>query len=150
MASLPIGQDGDLKREPDAPRRGESGAAVGATNGARDDGSGASSRQHALHAINQRIFETSIDLILVVDRRGSFIRISPSSMAILGYQPDEMVGHSAAEFLHYEDLDNTRNEMRMARHGKSMRNFECRYVHKQGRIVSLGWTGVWSEPEGQY
>jgi PAS domain-containing protein len=38
-------------------------------------------------AINQRIFETSLDLILVVDRGGTFLRVSPSSEAILGYRP---------------------------------------------------------------
>jgi PAS domain S-box-containing protein len=60
------------------------------------------------HAINQRIFETSLDLILVVDRRGTLIRVSPSSIFILGYHPDEMAGHSAAEFLYAEDLSTAR------------------------------------------
>jgi PAS domain S-box-containing protein len=102
------------------------------------------------HAINQRIFETSRDLILVVDRRGTFIRVSPSSQAILGYDPAEMVGRSATEFLLPEDLDNTRSEMRQARHGHVARDFQCRYIHRGGRPVTLWWTGVWSEPEGQY
>src|SRR6266851_4399276 len=101
-------------------------------------------------AINQRIFETSLDLIYVVDRRGTFIRVSPSARAILGYDPGEMVGHSARLFLYPPDLDNTRNEMRLARHGKSTRNFECRYVHKNGRVVPLSWMGVWSEAEQQH
>jgi PAS domain S-box-containing protein len=104
----------------------------------------------AIHAINQRIFETSLDLILVVDRRGTLARVSPSSMNILGYSPDEMAGRSAKEFLYHEDLDNTRAEMRLARHGRQMRNFECRYVHRDGHAVPLAWAGVWSEPEGQY
>ena len=51
----------------------------------------------AARAINQRIFETSLDLILVVDRKGNFIRVSPSCEAILGYRADEMVGRSAAD-----------------------------------------------------
>ncbi len=106
--------------------------------------------REAIHAINQRIFETSLDLILVVDRRGTFIRVSPSSMVILGYRPDEMVGHSGVEFLYHEDLDNTRNEMRSARRDRLAHNFECRYVHKEGRVVTLWWTGVWSEPEQQH
>jgi PAS domain S-box-containing protein len=104
----------------------------------------------AASAINQRIFETSLDLILVVDRRGNFIRVSPSSTAILGHPPAELIGRSAAEFLHADDLENTRNEMRLARRGRLMRNFECRYVHRDGRIVPLMWTGVWSEPEQQH
>jgi len=79
----------------------------------------------ATSSINQRIFDTSLDLILVVDKRGNFLRVSPSSAAILGDQPDEMVGHSAAEFLYPDDLEGTRHEMRLARRGQVMRNFEC-------------------------
>jgi two-component system sensor kinase FixL len=104
----------------------------------------------AAQAINQRIFETSLDLILVVDRRGMFIRVSPSSLSILGYHPDELVGRLAAEILYPDDLENTRNEMRVARHGRQTRNFRCRYIHKDGRIVTLSWTGVWSEDEAQH
>jgi PAS domain S-box-containing protein len=104
----------------------------------------------AARAINQRIFETSLDLILVVDRKGNFIRVSPSCEAILGYRAHEMVGRSAAEFLYPADLDSTRHEMRMARRGREMRHFECRYRHKSGREVTLAWTGVWSEPEQQH
>jgi PAS domain S-box-containing protein len=103
-----------------------------------------------IHAINQRIFETSVDLILVVDRRGTFIRVSPSSQEILGYTPDEMVGQSARHFLYHEDLESTREEMRAARRGRLTRHFECRYVQKGGKVVALTWTGVWSEPEQQH
>jgi PAS domain S-box-containing protein len=101
-------------------------------------------------SVNQRIFETSLDLILVVDRRGTFIQVSPSAMTILGYRPDEMVGRSATEFIHPDDLENTRQEMRLARRGKVMRYFDCRYVHKDGRTVPVTWTGVWSEPDQQH
>src|SRR5262249_38973478 len=45
----------------------------------------------ASRSINERIFETSLDLILVVDSKGNFLRVSPSSAAILGYAPGELV-----------------------------------------------------------
>ncbi|MDO8875746.1 MAG: EAL domain-containing protein, partial [Pseudolabrys sp.] len=99
---------------------------------------------------NRRLFETSLDLILVTDDKGTFVRVSPSSMAILGYSPEEMIGRSAIEFIHPEDLDSTRNEMRLARQGLSTRNFETRYIHKLGAVATLAWSGVWSEPEKQY
>src|SRR5262249_59864861 len=66
------------------------------------------------------------------------------------YRPEEMTGHSAVDFIYAEDLDPTRREMRMARRGQVMRNFDCRYVHKDGRVVPLAWTGVWSEPDQQH
>ncbi|HEX3861182.1 MAG TPA: ATP-binding protein [Stellaceae bacterium] len=120
-----------------------------------DDGSGSEpivprDSQDVVNAINQRIFDTSLDLILVVDRRGTFIRVSPSAQTIIGYSPGELIGHNARGILYPPDLDNTRNEMRLARAGRVMRNFECRYLHKDGHIVPLSWMGVWSEPEERH
>ena len=104
----------------------------------------------AIRSINQRIFDTSLDLILVVDKRGVFLRVSPSSQAILGRAPEEMIGHIGTEFVYPDDLESTRNEMRLARHGGLSRNFQCRYTHKNGHVVTLAWTGVGSQPDGQY
>jgi PAS domain S-box-containing protein len=98
----------------------------------------------------RRIFETTLDLILVVDRQGTLLRVSPSSMAILGYNRTEMRGRSATEFAHPDDLDAIRKETRRARRGHLIRNFAARYSHKDGRIVTLAWSGVWSEPEQRY
>ena len=98
----------------------------------------------------KRLFYTSLDLIMVTDRRGQFIEISPSSMTILGYRPEEMIGRTGLEFIYLEDLERTRNEMRQARRGGQIQNFETRYVHKNGSIVTLVWSGVWSESEQLY
>lgn len=104
------------------------------------------------HEVDQstRIFETSLDLILVTDRRGLFMRVSPSCKTILGYQPKEMVGHIGIDFIHPDDIEPTRNELRLARRGREIRNFDTRYVHKDGHAVALTWTGVWSETEQRH
>jgi PAS domain S-box-containing protein len=131
-----------------SPIRSTTGDIVGASSIVRD----VSERKRAEAAISQqieerrRVFETSQDLILVTDTKGSFVQVSPSSMTILGYEPAEMIGHSAVEFIHPDDLDSTRAEMRAARRGQQMRNFETRYVHRDGRAVTLSWMGTWSEP----
>ena len=69
---------------------------------------------------------------------------------ILGYAPEEMVGHNGIDFVYPDDLESTRREMRLARRGQNMRNFETRYVHKHGHVVTLAWSGVWSEPEKKH
>ena len=131
-----------------SPIRSAAGWIVGASKTTRDI-TESKLTQKALHQEieeRQRIFETSQDLILVTDTAGNYIQVSPSSRTILGYEPSEMVGRSAVEFIHPDDLDNTRNEMRSARRGQQMRNFEARYRHKDGRVVFLNWMGTWSEP----
>lgn len=94
----------------------------------------------------RRVFETAQDLILVTDSQGNLVQVSPSAELILGYRPEEMVGHNAIGFIYSGDLESTRNEMRQGRRGLQTRNFESRYVHKDGRIVALTWMGVWSAP----
>lgn len=98
----------------------------------------------------KRLFETSLDLILITDRHGNFLRVSPSSFATIGYRPEEMVGRSGKEFILPNDLDSTKCEMRLARKGHDIQNFNARYVHKNGNVVSLAWSGVWSEPEQKH
>jgi len=111
---------------------------------------GTQQRGRARKIERRRLFATSPDLILLVNRRGQFVEVSPSSAAILRYQPEEMIGRNGTEFLHPQDLEKTRKEMRAARAGHLMHNFECRHLHKDGRVVALEWTGIWSEPERQY
>src|SRR3546814_3122207 len=57
----------------------------------------AGNEREKIHSLNQRIFETSLDLILVVDSRGNYLRISPSSVSIIGYHPEEMIGQRSEE-----------------------------------------------------
>jgi len=100
--------------------------------------------------IVHRLFETSLDLILVTDRRGNVMQVSPSSVAILGYHPEEMIGRCARDFVYADDLESVREEMRAGRRGRLTRSFETRYVHRDGRIVTLAWTGIWSDPDERH
>jgi PAS domain S-box-containing protein len=131
-----------------SPIRSAAGGIIGASKIARDIADSKRTQQALNQEIEerQRIFETSQDLIFVTDSAGNFIQVSPSSMAILGYDPAEMTGRSAIGFIHPEDLEATREEMRAARRGLKMRSFEARYVHKDDRTVLLNWLGTWSEP----
>jgi PAS domain S-box-containing protein len=135
-----------------SPIRTANGQIVGASKIARDITERKRSEQALTRQIEerQRIFETSQDLIVVTDSWGNFVQVSPSSMSILGYAPEEMIGHSAVEFIHPDDLESTRTEMRSARRGKHMRSFEARYLHKDGHEVMLNWLGTWSEPVSRH
>jgi PAS domain S-box-containing protein len=131
-----------------APLHSASGQIIGASEIARDLTESKRTQSELIREAEerQRIFETSRDLILVTDPIGTFVQVSPSATTILGYRPEEMIGHSAIEFIHPGDLGPTRDEMRAARRGKQKRGFEARYVHKDGREVLLSWTGTWSQP----
>ena len=106
-------------------------------------------RRHAERQA-QRMFEAAQDVILVTDSYGRFVQASPSTAKVLGYQPDEMIGRGAQDFIFPEDLENTRTEMKAARHGNASRNFRTRYVHKDGHVVPLVWLAVWSEADRRH
>ena len=131
-----------------SPIRSASGKIIGISKTARDITESKRTEDALSQEIEERrrIFDSSNDLILVTDTAGNFIQVSPSVTVILGYQPSDMIGHSAVEFIHPDDLEHTRREMRAARRGQSKRNFETRYVNKEGKAVALNWTGTWSEP----
>jgi PAS domain S-box-containing protein len=107
-------------------------------------------RLETARVTNQRIFETSVDLILVADAKGNLIQVSPSALPVLGYRPEEMVGHNGVEFTHPDDLEATRNEMRAARRTRTLRRFDARYLHKDGRALVMAWAGQWSEVAQQH
>jgi PAS domain S-box-containing protein len=94
----------------------------------------------------RRIFETSQDLILISDSGGMLVQVSPSAETILGYRPEEMIGRNGIDFIHPDDLEQARREMRNARRGVRLYNTDSRYIHKDGRAVTLSWMGAWSEP----
>jgi diguanylate cyclase (GGDEF)-like protein/PAS domain S-box-containing protein len=98
----------------------------------------------------RQLFETSPELILITSEEGTLIRVSPSSVSILGYNSAEMVGRPAMDFILAEDLAATRRAMKLARTGIAARDLETRCVHKEGREVPLVWSGVWSEPEQRF
>jgi PAS domain S-box-containing protein len=96
------------------------------------------------------IFETSQDLILVLDERGNLVQVSPSCETILGYRPEEMIGHSGEEFIHPDYLEISREEMRAARRGQRMKISDTRCTHRNGHDVWLSWLGAWSGPAHRF
>ncbi|MGY3357815.1 PAS domain S-box-containing protein [Bradyrhizobium sp. GM0.4] len=131
-----------------SPLKSANGQIIGASKIAHDITEEKQAREKLRREVEerQRIFETSQDLILVTDGFGNFIQVSPSVKTILGLNPEDMIGHSATEFIHPDDLQKTRDEMRAARRGAVKRSFEARYYHYDGHEVTLNWMGTWSEP----
>jgi PAS domain S-box-containing protein len=131
-----------------SPIKTPSGQIIGASEIARDITESRKTEQALRQQIEERrrIFETSQDLIMVTDTKGFMVQVSPSCETILGYAPQEMIGRNAAEFLHPDDLEISREGMRAARRGHLPPSRDSRYYHKDGRVVTLSWTAAWSEP----
>jgi PAS domain S-box-containing protein len=131
-----------------SPIKAPSGTIIGISKVARDITEANKTRQVLRQQTEElrRIFETSQDLIMVMDSRGYLVQISPSCETILGYRPEEMIGRSGVDFIHSDHLENSREEMRAARRGQRPKIADTRCFHKDGREVWLSWLGTWSEP----
>jgi PAS domain S-box-containing protein len=86
-----------------------------------------------------RSWRNSTDLQVVVTLDGVFRSVSPSATSILGYQPQEMVGHNLLEFIWRDDLPATEEALKGAASQPNLANFENRYRHKDGSERWLSW-----------
>jgi len=91
----------------------------------------------------RNLVDNSNDIVNSTDKSGNWTFLSPSVTRILGYEPAEMLGKSAFSFMHPGDVESTREaHERMVREGMDVWQFENRYIHKDGRIITLAWNGI--------
>jgi len=91
----------------------------------------------------QRVFDLSQDLMCMSDAQTCFVRVSASSLRILGYQPDELLGRKFLDLVHPNDLQATLLAHESVLRGAQVAEFENRYVRKDGGTVELSWTSTW-------
>jgi PAS domain S-box-containing protein len=88
--------------------------------------------------------ENSLDLIsrhAIED--GVFLYCSPASRSLLGYEPEEMMGTSAYDYLHPDDLVMMREKMAQYEAAKFIPPMSYRYRRKDGSYV-------WFETNSRY
>jgi PAS domain S-box-containing protein len=91
----------------------------------------------------RNLVNNSNDIVCTADEGGNWISLSPSVKRILGYEPQEMVGRSAFDFLFPEDAEPTREAHKsVVEEGKSFREYKNRWMSRNGRIVTLAWNVV--------
>jgi PAS domain S-box-containing protein len=80
------------------------------------------------------LVEHAQDWIVVLDARGVIRYASPSIERVLGYRPEERVGHSSRELLHPEDRGLIEDGLKeLVAHPEGTGHVEARVRHKDGR-----------------
>lgn len=59
----------------------------------------------------RQIIESAADLVFMCDPTGAMTYVAPSSMQMLGYTPDELMGARPVDLLHPDDVDATMADM---------------------------------------
>jgi PAS domain S-box-containing protein len=91
------------------------------------------------------IFDHSHDVICTLDATGIYTKVSRHSAQVWGYRPDELVGRHFQMFIHGEDLPKSFAAADRIRGGQATSTFMNRYIHKDGGLVPVMWSSVWSE-----
>ncbi len=87
------------------------------------------------------MWDTSPDLLLILDFQGMFRRVNPAWTSVLGYEPDELVGRHVNEFVLPADHQHTISAYESAARGER-RSTVNRYIHKNGSIRWISWAAA--------
>lgn len=115
-------------------------------------------RKHAEAELRKReehfrmLIENASDLITVIDNQGVFRFQSPSVARMLGYRPEEMIGHTLYEYLHPEDASRIGPAVQRAVANPGLPvSVEYRFRHQDGSwryMQSVGRSIPGETPEG--
>jgi PAS domain S-box-containing protein len=86
-----------------------------------------------------------LDAICVVDTDNYCVNASGGCERIFGYSAAEMIGKNMLDLVHPGDLERTVQSIERVMDGYQKSYFENRYVRKDGSVVSINWSAVWSE-----
>ncbi|MFC0213723.1 EAL domain-containing protein [Paenibacillus chartarius] len=78
------------------------------------------------------ITEHMSDLITLIDREGRLLYCSPSYEMVLGLKPEEIVGRSALEFVHPDDVSPVLERIRYVLETGKPATSEFRFFHRDG------------------
>lgn len=102
--------------------------------------------EEALKASEERfrgLVETTCDLVWETDRTGRYSYVSPRIRDMLGYQPDELLGHTPYEFIDQGEVQQTRRDVRtLVASCLPFSLLENTWIHKDGHRVALESSAV--------
>ncbi|MFC7132378.1 MULTISPECIES: PAS domain S-box protein [Salinibaculum] len=81
----------------------------------------------------QTIVEESNDIATIIDTEGTITYVSPAVTRVLGYDPDELVGHTGYEFVHRDDRERNANAVEaVLTNPDESQTVEVRFRHADG------------------
>lgn len=90
----------------------------------------------------ERFFTMSLDPLCVADFDGNFRRVNPALLDVLGYTEREIREKRAIEFVHPDDLEASKVQLRKLLAGVPTNQFENRVKAKDGRYRTLSWVAT--------
>jgi PAS domain S-box-containing protein len=89
-----------------------------------------------------RIWNVSLDMLVVADAEGRYLNVNPAWTSTLGWSETDLVGNTSEWLLHPDDRAKTRAELARVAKGDTTLRFENRLRRKDGSFRWLSWTAV--------
>ena len=89
-------------------------------------------------AERDRLWQTSQDLLVVVDAEGVFRAANPAWTTVLGWPPEEVIGKHHLAFGHPDDQSSSEEALAQAL-GAALPTYESRCRHKDGSYRWISW-----------
>jgi PAS domain S-box-containing protein len=93
----------------------------------------------------QLVMDSAPDVIIVLDREGRFLRVSAAAERLWGHAPETLIGESMAKLIHPDDRAASFAEVTRIAGGHPNSNFRNRNITRDGRVLYMQWSGIWSE-----
>jgi PAS domain S-box-containing protein len=87
----------------------------------------------------ESFFESSPEMMCILDSEARFIRINQESENRLGYPPQSLIGTVALDFVHPDDLETTRERFSKVGKGGVLEPIRVRIRHKDGSYKVFNW-----------
>jgi diguanylate cyclase (GGDEF)-like protein/PAS domain S-box-containing protein len=101
--------------------------------------------QHDISPQLGRVLDSALDMICTIGGDGRFKQLNAGALNVLGYAPEELVGKPFIDFVFAEDRERTNKMAADIMAGSFTRDFENRYIKKNGELVHIMWSAIWSE-----
>lgn len=124
-----------------APLQDEKGNLVGVAGISTDI-----TRRKKIETAGEKLMKLPLDMICVGNFDGYLTEVNPGFELFLGYSPDEITKNLFADFIHPDDVEDTKKTMANLNAGEVLIHFENRVRHKNGTYKTLEWT-INAEPE---
>ncbi len=87
-------------------------------------------------------FENASVGITLVDLEGTYLEVNRAMAAMIGYEPQDLVGKKVADFVFPEDLERRAEFVRALAEGRlAAGEQERRFIHRDGSLV---WVNIWA------
>jgi len=90
------------------------------------------------------------DSIIELDSQMIFTYVSPQINGMFGFSPEEILGKSAMDFIHQDDIEGAVEAIERALESKEIIRLEFRSRHKMGHYVNVVGTGKVMETDGGF